>query len=353
MMKLEQKNKVNMLPKAGKIIFITVAIALIIAGLRAWTLFGYIFNENVKRDYVLILQRGSTFGMVVDSLVRNDVLHELNAFKWVAKRKDYPERVRHGRFHLKAKMNTNEVVNMLRAGLQSPVNLTFNNIRFPEQLAAVVAGYIEPDSTAMIAVLSPDNGPKYGFSAETYKAMFIPNTYQFYWTSSAEDFTDRMKKEYDRFWNEERRQKAGALGLTPVEVATLASIVQEETVKADEKKRVAGVYINRLKRSMPLQADPTVKFALGDFSLQRILFVHLEVDSPYNTYKYGGLPPGPITFPEISSIDAVLDYENHNYLYFCAREDFSGYHSFARTLTEHNRNADRYRRALNERKIFR
>jgi UPF0755 protein len=352
-MKLEQKNKINILPRVSRIIIFVIAVALLISGLWAWKIFGYIFNENVKKDFVLYLHRGSTFDSVVDSLVNNDVLNEVKAFRWVAKRKDYGDVVRHGRYLLKKNMNANEVVNMLRSGRQAPVNLTFNNIRFPEQLAAVAAGYLEADSAAMMLVLTPDNGPRFGFTPETYKAMFIPNTYQFYWTATPEEFAERMKKEYDRFWNEQRRQKAEAMGMTPVEVATLASIVQEETVKGDEKPRVAGVYINRLRRSMPLQADPTVKFAIGDFTLQRILFQHLEIDSPYNTYKNAGLPPGPITYPEISSIDAVLNYENHNYLYFSAKEDFSGYHSFARTHAEHTRNADRYRRALNQRGIFR
>jgi len=352
-MKLEQKYKINMLPRMGKYIILTIAIALVVAGLRAWQLFGYIFHENVKADYVLYIQRGSTYETVIDSLVKNDVLYDLKGFKWVARKKDYPSLVKPGRYLLRKNMNSNEVVNMLRSGQQTALNVTFNNIRFAEQLASVVAGYLEPDSAAFMEVLSPGYGPEYGFTPETYKAMFIPNTYQFYWTTTPKEFTDRMKKEYDRFWNEQRRQKAEALGMTPVEVATLAAIVQEETVKEDEKPRVAGVYINRLRRNMPLQADPTVKFAVGDFTLQRILFVHLETDSPYNTYKNAGLPPGPITFPEISSIDAVLNYEAHNYLYFCAKDDFSGYHAFARTLAEHNRNADRYRKALNERKIFR
>lgn len=352
-MKLEQKNRINMLPGIGKYIMLTIAIALVIAGLRAWQLFGYIFNENVKADYILHLHQGSTYQTVLDSLTKNNVINDLKAFNWVANKKDYPDLVKRGRYLLKKNMNSNEVVNMLRAGQQAPVNLTFNNIRFPEQLATVVASYLETDSMSIMSVLSPENAMEYGFTPETYKAMFIPNTYQFFWTASAKDFADRMKKEYDRFWNDQRRQKAEVLGMTPVEVATLAAIVQEETVKQDEKPKVAGVYINRLRRNMPLQADPTVKYAVGDFTLQRILFVHLEVDSPYNTYKHAGLPPGPITFPEISSIDAVLNYENHNYLYFCAKDDFSGYHSFARTLSEHNRNADRYRRALNERRIFR
>jgi UPF0755 protein len=177
-------------------------------------------------------------------------------------------------------------------------------------------------------------------------AMFIPNTYEFYWTTSAEEFGDRMKKEYEAFWNEERQGKARNLNMTPTEVATLAAIVQEESNKKSEKPRIAGVYINRLRKGMPLQADPTVKFAAGDVTLRRILNRHLEIDSPYNTYKNAGLPPGPITFPEIQSLEAVLNFEEHNLYYFCAKEDFSGYHNFARTHAEHERNAARYHSAL-------
>jgi UPF0755 protein len=181
--------------------------------------------------------------------------------------------------------------------------------------------------------------------------MFIPDTYEFYWTTSAEEFADRMKSEYDKFWNGERKIKAEEIKLSPAEVTTLASIVQAETAKKEEQKRIAGLYMNRLKRGQLLQADPTVKYAVGDFSLKRILNVHLQTESPYNTYKYAGLPPGPINFPETTSIDAVLNFEHHNYLYMCAKEDFSGYHNFAVTLDEHNRNAAKYRAALDRNNI--
>jgi UPF0755 protein len=349
---LEKKNKINRMPRMGKYVIIGVTVALVIAGLRAWQLFGYIFNPNVKNDYVLYVTKGTTFDSVLDSLEKNDALLDLKAFRWVARKKDYHHVVRPGRFHFKQGMNNNEMVNILRAGLQEPVDLIFNNIRTPEQLAGVVSTYLQADSASVLELFTPGTAGKYGFAPETFISMFIPNTYEFYWTTSAKEFADRMKVEHERFWNEERRKKAEALGLTPQEVSTLASIVQEETVKADEKARVAGVYINRLRRGMLLQADPTVKYAVGDVTLRRILFSHLEIDSPYNTYKNAGLPPGPITFPEISSIDAVLNFEEHDYYYFCARDDFSGYHAFARTNAEHNINAEKYRRALNEQKIF-
>jgi UPF0755 protein len=243
---------------------------------------------------------------------------------------------------------------MLKLGLQKPLKLTFNNIRTPQQLAGRISQQIEADSLSILALLTSDHvASSYGFDKTTIIAMCVPNTYEFYWNTNAKGFLDKMQKEYERFWNDERKSKAFKLGLTKVEISTLASIVEEETRFNIEKPKVAGVYINRLNKGIPLQADPTVKFAVGDFALRRILTKHLEIDSPYNTYKFRGLPPGPIRCPSISSIDAVLNAEKHSYLYFCAKADFSGYHDFAKTLTEHNRNAEAYRRALNKERIYR
>ena len=192
---------------------------------------------------------------------------------------------------------------------------------------------------------------KMGYSKETLPALFIPNTYEVYWNISAEDFMARMQKEHKAYWNEERIQKAQTIGLTPIEVATLASIVEEETANQAEKPMVAGLYINRLKKGMLLQADPTVKFSLQEFGLKRILFKHLEVDSPYNTYKYAGLPPGPIRVPSYQGLESVLNYTQHNYIYMCAKEDFSGTHNFAVTSAQHAANARKYQQALNKRGI--
>jgi UPF0755 protein len=350
---IDKKSRLMLFPRVGKFIVVFFAIALIVAGLRGYQLYMYIFNENVKTEKAFIIPEGATFSQVTDTLEKNDILLNYKAFRWVSKKKSYPALIKPGRYLFKKGMNTNQIVNMLRAGEQEPLDVTFNNARFKEDLAGKVSRYLQADSLSILRLFNDKKKiEEYGFTPETFKAMFIPNTYEFYWTTSAEEFADRMKREYDRFWNETRRQKAEAIGLTPVEVTTLASIVQEETVKADELKRVAGLYINRLKRGMLLQADPTVKFAVGDFSLRRILNGHLEIDSPYNTYKYAGLPPGPINFPEASAIDAVLNYEKHDYLYMVARADFSGYHHFSKTLAEHNRHAARYRAALNERKIW-
>jgi len=193
----------------------------------------------------------------------------------------------------------------------------------------------------------------YGLTHESFPMLFIPNSYEFYWNTSPQKFIDRMKREYDQFWTETRKKKAADLELSPLQIVTIASIVQEETNKNDEKSRMAGVYINRVKKGWLLQADPTVKFALGNFLIKRILTSDLTIDSPYNTYKYVGLPPGPINFPDIVSVDAVLNTEHHNYMYFCAKEDFSGYHNFALSLAEHNRNAARYQNELNKSRIYR
>lgn len=352
-MTIDKKSKLMLFPRVGKFIIIFFAIAFIITGLRGYQLYMYVFNENVKTEKAFIIPEGATFNQVLDTLQTNDILLNYKAFKWVSKKKNYPDLIKTGRFLFKKGMNTNQIVNMLRAGEQEPLDVTFNNARFNEDLAGKVSRYIRADSLSILQLFDDKKKIEaYGFTPETFRAMFIPNTYEFYWTTSAEEFANRMKREYDRFWNETRRQKAETIGLTPVEVTTLASIVQEETIKPDELKRVAGLYVNRLNRGMLLQADPTVKFAVGDFSLRRVLNVHLEIDSPYNTYRNAGLPPGPINFPEVSAIEAVLDYEDHNFLYMVAREDFSGYHNFSRTLAEHNRHAARYRAALNDRKIW-
>lgn len=202
-------------------------------------------------------------------------------------------------------------------------------------------------------LLADSTAAHYGFEPATFISMFIPNTYQVYWTATPRQILDRMKKEYDAYWTEERIAKAQAMNLSKVEVSTLASIVQGETNKMDEAATIAGVYVNRLKRGIPLQADPTLVFAIGDFTIRRILNKDKEFESPYNTYKYRGLPPGPINMPSIPALDAVLDYEEHRYLYFCAKDDFSGYHAFAKTLTEHNRNARKFQRALNKERIYR
>lgn len=353
-MDLKSTNRLHLFPKLNKWVLIFFAAAFIVAGLRGYQLFQYIFAENVKQPGSITIPKEATFQDVLDSLNAHQILENEKAFRWVAKKKNYPASIKKGKYVFTRGMNTNQIVNMLRAGNQKPVTVTFNNLRFIDELAGSIAQRLEPDSIEFLTYLNDSNViAANGFDRYSFHAMFIPNTYEFYWTTTPEQFVERMHSEYQRFWNKDRLAKAEALGLTPVQVSTVASIVQEETIKADEKPRVAGLYLNRIKRGMLLQADPTVKFAVGDFSIKRVLNKHLEVDSPYNTYKHAGLPPGPINFPEISSIEAVLNAENHSYLYMCASDEFNGYHNFARTLREHNKNARRYQQALNANKIWR
>ncbi len=323
--------------------------------------FGYYFyqiyntpNLRVDKEEVsLYIPPGATF-KDVQGIMAQGYVEDLMTFSFLAKVKKYHKNVKPGHYVVKPNMTNNQAVNMLRSGSQTPVRITFNTIRLLDELPGKITKNIALDSITFNRLLAdPETPRKYGFDAAGFVGMFIPNTYEVYWTISAEQLLDRMHSEYQKYWTEARRQQAADLGLTPQKVATLASIVEAEVAHYDEAKKVAGVYINRLKRNMLLQADPTVKFAVGDFSLKRVLTVHTEVDSPYNTYKYAGLPPGPINMPSITAIEAVLNYEQHKYLYFCAKEDFSGYHAFAKTLTEHNRNSARYQAALNKRRIYR
>ena len=305
-----------------------------------------------KADTCITIAPNTEFKALRDSLYAKHVLHELISFGVMSKILKYNKNVKAGRYKIKSNMNNWDAIRMLRAGIQEPVVLTFNNVRTNEELAGKITKNLMIDSSSFLDLLhNKEYIGSYGFTKETIQGMFIPNSYQVYWTFSAEKIFERLHKEYTSFWNKDRTKKATQIGLTIKEVTTLASIVEAETAKNDEKRRVAGVYMNRIKRGMLLQADPTVKFAWGDFSLKRILFKHLEINSPYNTYKYKGLPPGPINSPSISSIDAVLHYENHEYIFFCAKEDFSGYHNFAKSASGHAKNRNKYIRALNKHNI--
>ena len=292
----------------------------------------------------LYIPTGSDYQYVRSEILSLNVITNKSAFDWLAKKSHYNENIHPGRYVLTDGMTTQQLINMLRMGHQTPVKVVFNNIRTVEQLAGRIDGQIEADSLSIINAIRYDS---------VDATVFIPNTYEFYWNSDAESFVDRMVSEYNAFWNESRLQKAKNKNLTQREVSILASIVDKETTKTSEMPTIAGVYINRLKKHWPLQADPTLIYAIGDYSIRRVLDVHKEIDSPYNTYKYAGLPPGPICIPSIAAIDAVLNAESHNYFYFCAKDDLSGYHVFAKTISEHNRNAEKYRKALNKNKIYR
>jgi len=313
-----------------------------------------VLTEENDRARVILIDNDDTFDSVRNDLYNAKIIQDALSFSFVSKVLGYQELVKPGIYEMKTKMTNLEAVRMLRAGDQVSVELTFNNIRLKEELAGKITRTIGLDSLEMLNKLNDQTlQEKYGFNNDNILSMFIPNTYEVYWTISADELFDRMHKEYKKFWNANRTKKAQDMGLSPFEVSALASIVQAESIKADESSTIAGLYYNRLQKNIKLQADPTVKYALGDFTIQRVLTKDTRVDSPYNTYKYAGLPPGPINLPTIQNIDAVLNYEKHDYIYMCAKEDFSGYHRFAKTLREHNRNAQLFQQALNRRNIYR
>ncbi|WP_420388088.1 endolytic transglycosylase MltG [Roseivirga sp.] len=307
-----------------------------------------------EQPRMVLIDRDDTFDSLRNFLYEEQIIEDALSFSFVAKILKYPDLIKPGMYLLEPGMTNLEAVRKLRSGDQIPVDVTFNNVRFKTDLAEKITTGTGVQPQEFEALLNDDDFlSKYDFNSDNVMAMFIPNTYEVYWTISAEALFERMNKEYVNFWNDSRTRQAELLGLTPVQVSTLASIVQDESIIAEEKPVIAGLYINRLNRNMLLQADPTVKYALGDFAIQRILTADTRIDSPYNTYRYRGLPPGPINLPSISSLNAVLNYENHSYIYMCAKEDFSGYHRFAETLVEHNRNARLFQQALNNRKIYR
>lgn len=302
----------------------------------------------------VLIDRDDNFDSLRNKLYDNQIIEDALSFSFVSKVLGYQDAVKPGLYLLEPEMNNLEAVRRLRAGDQIPIDITFNNIRFKEDLADKIVNNTGIDKDEFLGLLNDESYlAELGFNKETIMAMFIPNTYEVYWTISSKALFERMHKEYQRFWNDNRKARAEAIGLSPVEVSTLAAIVQDECSIQNESPKIAGLYVNRLRKNMLLQADPTVKFALGDFSIQRVLTADTRIDSPYNTYKYRGLPPGPINLPTIASLDAVLNYEKHDYIYMCAKEDFSGYHRFAKTLTEHNKNAQLFQRALNNRNIYR
>ena len=308
---------------------------------------------NIDKPVYIYIDQNKNYESILTQLDTTAHIQDIENFKQLAKYTKYPDNIKTGRYKITADTEIKTLIKDLQAGHQTPTKLKFNNIRLKADLAERLSNQLMLSQDDILRALN-DSAicSKYNFDTNTIITMFIPNTYEVYWDTSIEKLFDRMNSEYINFWNEERKQKAKNLGLTPIQVSTLASIVEEECFFTDEYPVVAGLYLNRLNRGQLLQADPTVKFAVGDFSLQRILFKHLEVDSPYNTYIYQGLPPGPIRIPSIKGIDAVLNPSQHDYLYMCAKEDFSGRHRFARTHAEHERNANLYRNALNKRKIY-
>lgn len=319
------------------------------------TLYNVFYKDNIRETAFLYVPTGAGMAAVIDSLHANDALIDEATFLAALKDKQYDTlTVCPGRYRLQRGMNNTKLLRMLQFGWQEPVKLVIAGaIRSSERLAKTLSRYVEPDSVTLLRALTSDSLlQSFGYTSTTLLGMITPNTYEVYWNTGAEELLQRLHKETAKFWNEARTQRLKATGLTRDQAITLAAIVEEETNKTDEMPRVAGVYMNRLAKGIALQADPTLKFAWNDFTMKRVLNKHKKIDSPYNTYKYPGLPPGPIRIPSIAAIDAVLHYEQHNYIFFCADSTFTGYHVFAQTLEQHNLNAAKYRKALNAKGIF-
>lgn len=334
-----------------RILIAVILLCIIAGGTIIYVLFSSGVPLTLKNRFVQI-PTGASFEQVVETLDTQGILQNEQLFRILAERMQYKrEPMRAGRYEVKPGWSIIQLIRHLRGGAQSPVKVVLTTERMVENVAAKAARFIEPDSVTILRFLQDENYlQNIGYTRENLMSVFIPNTYEFYWNTTPQEFMKRMIKEHDNFWaSNNRLQKAKALGLTPEEVYTLASIVERETNANSEKPRMAGVYLNRIKIGMRLQADPTAVFATRDFDTPRVTNYHIFYDSPYNTYLYAGLPPGPITMSSISSIDGVLNAEKHDYLYFCATGEADGLHAFAASLEEHNQNVRRYVETLKRR----
>jgi UPF0755 protein len=337
--------------------FIIALVLIIIVSLAGTGVFYYLryFGPNVsdKQEY-LYIRTGSDFHDVYKTIIDKGIVKDTTTFMWAAHNMNYVNRVKPGKYRLTSGMSNRSLINMLKSGNQEPVKLAIHNIRLKQQFAGFVSKKLEMDSVSMLRLLdSTAFVEKYGFTTENVYTMFLPNSYEFYWNTTPEKFFERMYANYQKFWTPERKAKAAAINLTQQQVSILAAVVDAEALHDDDMPAVAGLYLNRLKKGMKLETDPTVIFAVGDFTIKRVLRKDLMKDSPYNTYMYAGLPPGPIMMPSINAINSVLDYQHNNYLYMCAKEDFSGYHNFANNEADHRVNARKFQEALNQRHIYR
>lgn len=331
---------------------ITLIVCLILAvpgAFGAWWLYKVYYKPATHlgdEKGVFYVPTGTTYDQLVDELESKNIIDSRKDFEFTAQLKKF-ENPKPGRYRLREGMTYRELINMFMAGLQEPVNITFNTVRTKQDLARQVSRYLECDSLEIVTLLEDESyAAKYGFTDETFLTMFIPDTYEFYWNTTAEEFFTRMAEEYKAFWTDDRKKKAQDIGLTQSEVSTLASIVEsEQRTHVEERKIIAGLYLNRLKKGMRLESDPTVIYAIGDFTINRVLSADLKYDSPYNTYLHTGLPPGPILLPEKASIDAVLNHDDNNYIFMCA-EYGTGLHNFTADYNQHCRNADAFRAAL-------
>lgn len=349
---MKKKKSKNSKSKRTNFIVALIALCLLIAAIVGLML---LRSQKMANDdsVTLYIPTGSDYKSVIDSLEAHGCIGNHTAFNAMARLRDYPKHVKGGCYILKPHTPVWNALTKLYCGNQDAIRLTIGKFRTKQQLCEALGKRLELNGDSLLAMLNDDTlCASYGHTPQTIIAMFPRNTYEVYWNTSPRKLLDRMAKESDRFWNSSRQAKCKALKLTPDEVVTLASIVDEETNKNDEKPLIASVYLNRLRKGMLLQADPTLKYAAGDFTLRRLLNIHMESSSPYNTYRFPGLPPGPICIPGTASIDAVLENRQTEYLYFCAKADFSGYHAFASTLTQHNANAAAFHAELNRRKIY-
>lgn len=336
-----------------KILLLSFVVIVAIALFAAWQLLGSA-TAFQKEKYFLYVKTGSSFSDVMQTLERDEVLKHNNYFSLLAKRAGIPENLKAGKYEIKKGENLLSIVRMLKNGKQSPVNLIITKLRTLEDFARFAGKQLECDSTQIINWLyNKDSLQTLGVDTATAITLVIPNTYTFYWNITATKLMNRLHDEQQKFWNEERKAKAAALGMTTIEAYTLASIISEETNKFDEMPLMASVYLNRIDKGMFLGADPTIKFAARNFAAKRVTFKMIDDNaaSPYNTYRHKGLPPGPIGTPSIKAIDAILNAAKTNYVYFCAKADFSGYHAFAATYEEHMKNARVYQKALDSLKI--
>lgn len=343
-----------------KILWAIALIGLVILAVIAYYIYGAMFKPNTafnNETAYIYVPTNAVYPQVRAQL--EPLLEDIETFDALARQKQYTSNIKAGRFAISKGMNNNEIINSIRSK-NLPLKIAFNNQNSLADLAGRISTQIEADSLSLINAMTDEAFlSENGFTRATALGMYLPNSYEFFWNTSAKGFRDKMLKEYNRFWSDNRKAKAEKLNLSPNEVITLASIVHEESKKADEQPRVAGVYLNRLRIGMALQADPTLKFAAYQLPqykntvIRRVLNVHKEIESPYNTYKNVGLPPGPIAMPDLSAIKAVLNPEKHNYLYFAADAKRIGYHKFAKTLAQHNNNAREYQRYLSSQGINR
>ena len=303
-------------------------------------------------DKMIIIDDDTDFKGLTNQLIEDTLLNDVISFSFLSKLMKYSENIKEGAYKVKMNMSNYDLISMLRAGNQTPINITFSYSRKINDLAQKISEKLKISEKDLMDYITENSQSNYGFDNQNIIGMFLPDTYEVYWDITPKNLLDKMKSEYDKFWNSERTTKLERVNLSKNEVITLASIVASETNKIDEADRIAGVYINRLRKNMLLQADPTLIYAANDFSIRRVLNKHKKIKSPYNTYMNKGLPPGPIRLSPKKYIDAVLNFENHRFIFFCAKDDFSGYHEFAITLSEHNKNARKFQRALNKRKIY-